>query len=80
MTEHDATLSLSDTACCQPIESAPPVTRSGPRRRSSRFDSPYQASLYYAAADLMTIARSAPPEKQESIRAIVRLIRALADS
>lgn len=40
----------------------------------------FQAGLYYIAADLSELARTAPPNKSEAIMAIVRLVRAVADN
>lgn len=40
----------------------------------------YQAGLHYVAADLAELARLAPPNKSDSIMAIVRLVRAVADN
>lgn len=40
----------------------------------------FEASLHYAAADLDELALSAPEAKRESLMAVVRLLRSLADS
>lgn len=50
------------------------------RRSPGAVHGAYQAGLHYVAADLAELARLAPPNKSESIMAIVRLVRAVADN
>jgi hypothetical protein len=40
----------------------------------------FNAALYYIAADLQELAKVAPPYKAEPLSALVRLMRALADT
>lgn len=40
----------------------------------------FQAGLYYVAADLAELAKIAPPEKSESMLALVRLVQTLAET
>ena len=43
-------------------------------------DGAFNAALYYIAADLQELAKIAPSYKAESLSAVVRLMRALADT
>lgn len=43
-------------------------------------DGAFNAALYYFAADLQELAKVAPAYKAESLSALVRLMRALADT
>jgi hypothetical protein len=40
----------------------------------------FSAALYYIAADLQELAKTAPPSKAAPLSALVRLIRALAET
>jgi hypothetical protein len=42
-------------------------------------DGAFRAGLFYIAADLTELARTAPAEKSQPLLALVRLVRAMAD-
>ena len=52
----------------------------GGRLSSTDPDGAFSAALYYIAADLQELAKVAPPYKAEPLSALVRLMRALADT
>ena len=52
----------------------------GERLSSTDPDGAFDAALYYIAADLQELAKVAPPYKAEPLSAVVRLMRALAET
>jgi hypothetical protein len=52
----------------------------GERLSSTDPEGAFNAALYYIAADLQELAKVAPPHKAEPLSALVRLMRALADT
>jgi hypothetical protein len=52
----------------------------GRRLSSTDPEGAFNAALYYIAADLQELAKVAPPYKAGPLSALVRLMRALADT